>query len=538
MLWGPGERPPRDIVIVTIDTLRADASPKDMPVLHRLAARGTRCAGARTVAPLTLPAHASLFSGRAPAEHGQRDNTAPPLPRDRGFPLLAEEFREAGYATAAFVAASVLDRRYGLDAGFEVYEAPDPPAPGRTEFATLDAEEQVARVRRWLENESSGKPRFVWIHLWDPHAPYRPYGGDPLRPVATKDDDPPADRYRGECRRADAALGAIVELFDESRTLFVVTSDHGEALGEHGEEAHGFLVYGATMDVPLVIAGPGVPEGGAVPAPSTLLDVAPTLRSYAGLPAQPSGGVSLLDPPVRRVVVGESLYGNRLYGWAQQSVATDGRFTLLDGGRRLELFDRKGDPRELRPHADPASHAAYNRLDRALLDYQQRAPRLEGDPAAVAGTPYGALRRPVSAFLPRAENRDLPDVAASLPVDRLVNRMRAAIAARSPPVVERLLGRLEDLGREDPGNPALPLERGRGLLFVLHRYDEAVSALREAKRRGYRSRDLDRLIALARSESALQAGDREEALKILKEAAAKGLANPALTRRIRQLEAD
>ncbi|MHC4939163.1 MAG: sulfatase-like hydrolase/transferase [Planctomycetota bacterium] len=535
ILWwlrgGGGERD--DVVIITIDTLRADPSKADMPVLHRLAAQGIHCAGARTVSPLTLPAHASLFTGRTPAVHGLRDNTASPLAADRDFTLLAEEFREAGYATAAFVASAVLDRRYGLDAGFDHYEAPEA-TPGKPQFATLDAAEQVSRVRRWLAQEKSGKPRFVWIHLWEPHAPYRPYAGDPLRPRATKADDLPVDRYWGEVRRADAALGSLTGMFDVKKTHFVVTSDHGEGLGEHGEPTHGFLVYGATMDIPLVLTGPGIPPGRQVPAPSSILDVAPTLRELCGLTAQTTDGVSLLKPPRKRVLVGESLYGNRLYGWAQLSVATDGRFTLVDGGRRLELFDRERDPREEMVHRDPASHPAYARLDRALLDYQQAKPAEVGA-LSVENTPYGALRRPVAGFLPRAENRKLADVAASLPVDRLVNRMRTAIAAKSPPVVERLLGRMEDLERKDPANPAPSLERGRALLLVLARYDEAVSALEEAKRRGYRSQDLDRLIALARSRAAEAAGDRSAALRILEEAVKAGLGNPALEKRIREL---
>jgi len=535
MIWGRGPAERHDVVIITIDTLRADPSRADMPVLHRLAAQGIHCAGARTVAPLTLPAHASLFSGVSPAVHGLRDNTASPLAADRDFSLLAEEFRDAGYVTAAFVASAVLDRRYGLDAGFDEYHAPAPPTAGRPQFATLDAVEQVSRVRRWLDQEKSGKPRFIWIHLWEPHAPYRPYAGDPVRPRGTTDEDLPVDRYWGETRRADAALGSLTSMFDPKRTNFVVTSDHGEGLGEHGEPTHGFLVYGATMDIPLILTGPDIPPGREVPAPSSILDVAPTLRELCELPGRRSDGVSLLQAPRKRVLVGESLYGNRLYGWSQLSVATDGRFTLVDGGRRLELFDRERDPREELVHRDPASHPAYARLDRALLDYQQAKAAAEEGAVSVENTPYGALRRPVAGFTPRAENRKRADVAASLEVDRLINRMRAAIAARAAAVVERMLGLMEDLERRDLTNPAPSLERGRALLLILGRFDEAVSALKEAKRRGYRSRDLDRLIALARSKAAEAAGNRDSARRILEEARDAGLGNEAVEKRIRAL---
>jgi len=550
---GGGKRP--DVLIVTIDTLRAGVKRSDMPALYALAERGLDCGRARTVVPLTLPAHASVMTGVAPPVHGIRDNTAAPLPAadKRRFSTLAEEFRAAGYDTAAFVASAVLDKRFGLDAGFDHYAAPPAPEPGKPRFATLDGSEQVARLKRWLKAHPGKKPRFIWIHLWEPHEPYRPYAGDPARPTATKDTDPAEVRYWGEVRRADRYLDEILRLFDTDRTVTVVTSDHGEGLGEHGEKSHGFLTYGATMDIPLVIAGPGVPVGSQT-SPSSLLDIAPTLRAICGLDPRPGDGASLLREPSNRIVIGESLYGNRVHNWAQQSVAMDERYSLIDAGASQQLFDREKDPRELEPIADAAGHPAYEALDRALLAYQQRkaaGPRAgaqsPGGPYAgpyyagsyyagyYGATPYGTVRTGVGQFLSRANNKKHTVAETALPADELISRMRAAIDARQMPVVQHLIDRIEQLEREHPRDPSPSLARGRALLFVLNRPDEAAGALEEARRRGYRSGALNRLIAVAQAAAARAANDPARALEILEKADAAHPGDPRLKKSIAAL---
>jgi len=554
--WGGagGDRP--DVVIVTIDTLRAGASRSDMPSLYALAERGLDCNRARTVVPLTLPAHASLLTGVGPPVHGMRDNTAAPLPASaqRKYSTLAEEFRAAGYDTAAFVASAVLDKRFGLDAGFDHYAAPPAPEPGKPRFATLDGSEQVARVRQWLKDHPGDKPRFVWIHLWEPHEPYRPYAGDPVRPTATKAGDSPEELYWGEVRRADRYLSEILRMFDAASTVTVVTADHGEGLGEHGEKSHGFLTYGSTMDIPLVLAGPGVPVG-TQDSPSTLMDVAPTLRALCRLEPRPGDGESLLRVPENRIVIGESLYGNRVHNWAQQSVAVDERYSLVDAGASHQLFDREVDPRERQPIPDASAHPAYERLDRALLAYQQRksgaarppaqgtggpSPYYQGEYSGYYGgyygaTPYGTVRTAVGQFLSRAENSKLVVPETALPADGLISRMRAGIDARQGPVVQHLIGRIEELERQYPDDPAPSLARGRALLFVLNRPDEAVGALEEARRRGYRSRSLHRLITVAQAAAAQAAGDFARALEILEAAEKAHPGDPRLKKSIAAL---
>jgi len=484
--------PPRpNVLLITIDTLRADAiNPRDTPALLDLAAKGTRWTGARTPVPLTLPAHTTILTGLEPPGHGIRDNTSAPLPdrAGRNFPLLAEEYRAAGYATAAFVASSVLDPRYGLKSGFDEYRHPPPPRPGVLEYDSLPAEEQVLRFRSWKAVRPSQKPYFAWIHLWEPHAPYAPYPGDARGRPGTVAADADAVRYAGEVRHADAAVEALLAQVDFDSTIVVICSDHGESLGEHGEKAHGYLCYGATLKVALILAGPGVPAGHRDARPCSLADIAPTLRRLSFLPPQPSDGRDLLGPPQPgRVVCSESLYAYRLYRWSQQSAAFNGSFSLVDTGHHLEIFDLARDPRERHPLADPTRSPVYPRLDRALTAYRARRPPGGGAPElAAAPLMYGSIRIASGDFLKRpADNRALRDPAKGLDDIALLDRARQAIALGGREACAGLVGSLEELERRDPGNPAPCLARGRALLKVLDRPAEAQAAFAEAVRRGY-----------------------------------------------------
>jgi hypothetical protein len=254
------------------------------------------------------------------------------------------------------------------------------------------------------------------------------------------------------------------------------------------------------MDVPLVLLGPGVPQGRAEERVAGLEDIAPTLRRLCRLRERPGDGHDLLDLPEERVSLGESLYGHRLYGWAQQAVAYDGRFALLDGGPRLELYDRASDPSETRPLSPPEGHPAFERLDRALTLYRdRRGPEGRGVELPAAPLVYGIPMLPQGRFLPVAENRALRDVRTALPDAALLERAAVAVHAQGHALVRSFLPHLERLEREDPRNPAPCLARGRALLLVLDDPQGAVDALEEAVRRGYESPDLDRLLAEARS---------------------------------------
>ena len=207
----PSEEDTRpDVLVITIDTLRADAvGPGRLtPALNEFLAGATHFTDARTVTPLTLPSHLSLFTGLLPARHGVHGNVAQGLPEDRRLRLLAEEFKKAGYATAAFVAAPVIGRSTGIDAGFEVFEGPDYTTEAGS-FITLSAHEQKAAFTAWLERRPADRPFFAWVHFYDPHDPYEPFGGDARRPATTRDDSARV-RYAGDVRRVDAVVETLL----------------------------------------------------------------------------------------------------------------------------------------------------------------------------------------------------------------------------------------------------------------------------------------------------------------------------------------
>ena len=346
----PSRRP--DVVLVTIDTLRADhATATVMPSLAALAARGMRFTAARTVAPLTLPAHTSVMTGLYPPRHGVRLNGGKGLSPD--VPTLAQIFRTAGYDTAAFIGAFVLDRRFGLAEGFAHYD--DRIDRDASAMDKLEAERRGSLVVdgaiEWLTRRERppDRPLFLWVHLYDPHAPYAP-------PASAA---PSSDPYRGEVEYADQQLGRLLAVLssrgcgDGGRggggrpdCVVVVVSDHGESLGDHGEPGHGMLLYESAMRIPFVIAGPGVAHGERHD-PVSLVDVAPTVLARTGLaPLASIDGHDLFagPPPADRQVYGETEYP-RLAGWAPLAMLANARWKLVDAPAP-ELYEIAGDASE------------------------------------------------------------------------------------------------------------------------------------------------------------------------------------------------
>jgi hypothetical protein len=294
-------------------------------------------------------------------------------------------------------------------------------------------------------------------------------------------------------RRADAAVERLLAAADKE-TIVVIASDHGEGLGEHGEATHGVFCYGATTDVFLAARAPALRPGASVGGPRSLCDVAPTLREWCGLAPQPTDGVPLGEARDGRVVVTESILAYRTFGWAQVFSATDSRFTLVEVGPRLDIYDLAHDPGEVHG-LKPEGHAAYERLDGALLAYRQGGSR-EPQGAYMAGSPYGHAVRPLTGYLPRAENARLKDsamgfrFAEGMAVARtLIHRGKDQRDARA---LERAIEMLKGLAAEDPQNPAphayLCHARGRlGSLLGrgdLHR--DAARSAKDAIDRGYR----------------------------------------------------
>jgi choline-sulfatase len=376
----PAKPKPRlNVLLVTIDTFRADRLGAGVaPALDRLASSGIRFTAARTTVPLTLPSHATIMTGLLPPAHGVRENGLEPL--DDRHATIARLLKGKGYQTGAFVGAFVLDRRFGLAQGFDTYDdhiARDPNASERLD-AERKASEVVDRALAWLDQRPGHAapgtvPFFLWVHLYDPHAPYTP-------PAEFR----AADRspYNGEIAYADSQIARVFNWLRThalaDRTIVVFVGDHGEALGEHHERTHGMLLYDATLRVPLVIVAPGRPPATRDDAVS-LTDVAPTILGAAGLtvPAEMKGR-NLLDkapPPTSAIPAAGAqrqpeLYSETEYprtaGWSALQALTDGRWMAIRSSAGVEIYDLQTDRAQARNVAasQPALAAAMTaRID-------------------------------------------------------------------------------------------------------------------------------------------------------------------------------
>ncbi len=434
-----GERPP--VVLVSIDTLRADHLPAyghrglATPAIDALRADGVLYADAWSHYPLTLPSHASILTGLLPPDHGVRDNSGYRLAAD--LPYLPRDLRAAGYATGGAVSAFVLRGASGLEDGFDLYDDAIP-LHARTGLGGQQrpGETTWRAVRGWLR-EHAGGPFFLFLHLYEPHSPYRP-----PEPFASRYRDAP---YDGEIAAADRVVGELVaelrRLGAYDRALVVLLSDHGEGLGDHGEAEHGVLLYREDLHVPLILKLPrGERAGTTVSAPVGLVDVYPTVAALAGLPPPPrTDGVSLLaaapGPGARRLYA-ETFYPRLHFGWSELTSVTDGRFHYL-GGPRPELFDLAADPGErrdvLRDHR------------RILAGLRAEAAR-RAAPLAAPGSVDAATRRRLAALGYAAGAADpgdgpLPDPRQHLAaLGDLEHGMALAAQDRFAPAVEVLSG--------------------------------------------------------------------------------------------------
>jgi arylsulfatase A-like enzyme/Flp pilus assembly protein TadD len=354
------ERARPNVLLITLDTTRADrlgcyGGPAGItPALDALAAEGIRFAQADSPVPLTLPAHATLLSGLLPLHHGLRVNGAGGFPRDRE--TLATLFSGAGYRTAAFVGSFVLDRRFGLGRGFASYDDEVERDPAREGSAEPErrAEAVIDAVERWLDREDS-RPFFVWVHLFDPHAPYEP-------------PEPYGDRfgaYGGEIAYIDAQLGRLLARVDRGNTIVALAGDHGESLGEHGELMHGLLLYESTLRVPLIVAAPSV-RPYVVDRPVSTADLAPTLAGLAGLELRSDGRDLSSDLRDGRQPDPADLYAEteypRTFGWS--ALASLRRENLkLVAGLTEELVDaRSGEKNNIADRERRTFHDLSSRL--------------------------------------------------------------------------------------------------------------------------------------------------------------------------------
>ncbi|HVT16454.1 MAG TPA: sulfatase-like hydrolase/transferase [Thermoanaerobaculia bacterium] len=494
-----------DVLLVTIDTLRGDAvgfagnRRAATPVLDRLAAAGRVYEDAHAHNVVTLPSHANILTGLYPFQHGIRDNSGFVLPAS--VPTLGTLLRKAGYATGAFVAAYPLDSQFGLGRGFDVYDDSFPRGSNPDEFVLAErrGDQVVAPALAWW-NGHRGVRRFLWVHLYDPHAPYLP-----PEPFASRFRDNP---YLGEVAASDSFLAPLLApLLDgkEPPALAVVTADHGEALGDHGELTHGLFAYEATLKVPLVVWGPGVPRG-RDRRPARHVDIVPTVLQALRLPV-PAGlpGRSLLAPPAAAAPsYFEALSTCLNRGWAPLRGMLRERRKLVDLPLP-ELYDLSDDPREERNLAGTRRRTARE-LAAALPAESVWPPRRAAVPAEQAAA-LRSLGYASGSAAPKSAWSAADDPKTLLPLDTkmhavvdLYSRKRYAEAAR---LAREVVAARPAMG-EAYEHLALALRR-------LERRGEAIAVLESAVRRGLRGESLVRQLGLALSE----AGRAPEAVAIL-----------------------
>ena len=342
----------QNVLIVTIDTLRGDAlgsygGRAATPNLDALARNGIRFTFAHAHAVVTLPSHASILTGRYPFEHGVRDNAGFRL----GEPAvtIAEAASDKGFATGAFVGAFPLERQFGLAQGFDIYDDLSGREASQVDFAFAErrAEEVVSTARQWIDAQR--KPWLAWVHVFDPHSPYEP--------PAPFDSRYPGNPYAGEVAYVDHALAPLLDAArrGERPTTVVVTADHGEGLGDHGEATHGIFAYESTLRVPLILAqvGPGMSSRSEEVESDLLarhIDIVPTLADLIGLNVPPDlQGRSLLDfrddAGDTRLSYFEAMTAMLKRGWAPLRGVIEGREKYIELPIE-ELYDLETDPGE------------------------------------------------------------------------------------------------------------------------------------------------------------------------------------------------
>jgi arylsulfatase A-like enzyme/Flp pilus assembly protein TadD len=452
---GRGSRRPSNLLLVTIDTVRADHvgaygdARAETPNLDRLARSGVRFDSAISAVPLTLPSHATILSGLLPPHHGVRNNGAGAFPASRV--TLATLLSASGYRTGAFVGSYVLDHRFGLGRGFETYDdeiARDPSAPGALE-AERPGREVVDRALAWL-GKGDERPFFAWVHLYDAHAPY-----DPPEPFRSRHLDHP---YDGEVASVDFQVGRLLDWLAqtgrEKETIVAVAADHGEALGEHGELTHGFFVYEPTLRVPLIVRGPSLTPGRVVRTPVSLADLAPTLAGLAGKPW--AGGLDGRD--LSRNLLGSAdppsadLYSEteypRIFGWSGLAALHRKNLKYIQAPRP-EIYDLAQDPHETRslaevrtPRADLEAAIASFRRDAVSPEKPGNADRESAAKLASLGYISGSPSMPEHSTL-----RDPKDVAGAF--RQFEDAHWDLVGGRVEPARGKLLAAL----RSDPDNP-------------------------------------------------------------------------------------
>ena len=459
----------QNLLLITIDTLRADRvgaygdGLARTPALDSLAQRGVTFANAFAPTPITLPSHASLMTGRYPAGHRSRHNG---MRLDLAVPTLAERLSRAGFATAAFVGAFPLDRRFGLIKGFQTYGdrlprgADGRPANERPGSAVVD--EAIA----WLQRQSSGRT-FLWVHLFEPHAPY----GNP------RSGQSPEARYRDEVAEADRQIARLMAALGDRQasTLIVATSDHGEAFGEHGEISHSVFVYDTTLRIPLIVAGPGVKSAARINQTVSLLDVAPTVTKMLGVTTMDADGIDLSSAlggkePGDRVLYAETFAPLLDFGWSPLRAVREGGWKYIDAPKP-ELYHVANDPTE-------ASNVAAGERPRVVSMQAQVQRFSSADVPVTPQTDPESLAR-LQALGYASGGRGHRGAARPDPKDKRELAARIARVTSGELAGDALERALRDILAEDPDNPQANLRLGH-VLIASNRCPDAMPRLRKA----------------------------------------------------------
>lgn len=479
-----------NIVLITLDTTRADrigafgGTAVPTPNLDAAAREGVKFDAAISQVPLTLPSHASILTGRYPASHGVRHNGLYKLP-DTEI-TLAERLRDAGFRTAAFIGAYVLNEHYGTHQGFETYD--DIPTEryegGRDNLyeAQRTAEQVNAQVFDWLGRRPEGR-FFVWIHYYDPHLPYTP----PNRPGLA------GQGYDREISYVDACFGDLVQRLRQQklleRSVLVVVGDHGESLGEHRELSHGVFLYEGAVRVPLMLRAPGLlPAGKTVSGPVELVDIAPTLLELLELPAfEMAQGTSLL-PRIRKraaeitaLAYAETFMPRIEFGWSELRMVRDDRFKYVQAPRP-ELYDLSQDPTEQSNLIDQFPERAREMSDMIDAWVARTASNGSGEQAERTLTEEEEARLRSLGYLgggrfgTTGDGAELPDPKDRIEEGRLLTQARDRMAAGQ---VEQALQTIDEMVRLNPRNHLARTSRVQALVR-LQRLSEAEQEARAA----------------------------------------------------------
>ncbi len=499
-----------NVLLITVDTLRADVlgaygdDHGTTPRLDELASGGVRFASAFAHATMTLPSHASILTGEYPFRHGVRDNGAFRLADSRV--TLAEVLHDAGYATGAFVGAFVLDARFGLGQGFDHYDDyyGDNDQADDFHFVERRADQVLAPAATWVE-EQDGR-WFAWVHLFDPHVPYA--APDPF--AARFSSDP----YRGEVAYIDQALGGFLDNLAANgtleNTLIVFTADHGESLGEHGEQTHGVFAYNATLRVPMIMAAGAALEPGVIAAPVGHVDIVPSVLELLGLdiPAGaqgksllgdssgPAANVDSSRPATKAGAArrpGGALYFEALNGYLTQNLAP--LTGIVEGDYKFielpipELYNLADDPAEQHNlYADQTATATDMRARLGDLQSDPGVARVDPQSATGGGNPLGDLRPTAMDAATRSrlealgylapdgapENRSFTAADDPKSAIGVIENYRSAMAARADPA--GAIRQLRAVVDERPGFTAASLSLS-SVLYDTGRLDDAIAVL-------------------------------------------------------------